>query len=262
MAENIAWRILVGTITPIIPATAAVAGRFIARRRGVSAPGLAADDWLILASLVSGVEPQFSLSLCLSFTVIPNNPIKKIKKDCQLGPSRNTLLPSPRRPLRHPRRAPPRRHRHRLPKVLPRRPAALLSQRRPDKVLAALPLLPHLWRRPPLRRRPVGRLRPRRRLLCHLRHAVHCRLRARRVFLGQEPARRRNVHRRDAVFSLEWHLEYVAGCRRAVSSHAHVVVEGAVAVARKGLYRGLILAWRLVCFYLLSASLICLLGAD
>lgn len=50
---NIAWHIWLGVIISIVPATILVPIRFYARTHGSEPAGLKADDWLILAALVS-----------------------------------------------------------------------------------------------------------------------------------------------------------------------------------------------------------------
>lgn len=51
--DNNAWHLWVGVILSIIPATIMVPVRFYARTHGSDPAGLKADDWLILAALVS-----------------------------------------------------------------------------------------------------------------------------------------------------------------------------------------------------------------
>lgn len=63
MSQDVSWNIWVGVFATIIPATILVAVRFLARTHGPLLPlkvGLKADDWLILASLVSKM-PSLSL---------------------------------------------------------------------------------------------------------------------------------------------------------------------------------------------------------
>jgi hypothetical protein len=50
--ENISWRVLVGTIVSIVPATICVILRFVARN--VASAGLWWDDYTIAVSLVCG----------------------------------------------------------------------------------------------------------------------------------------------------------------------------------------------------------------
>jgi hypothetical protein len=60
--DDIGWHIWVGTITTIVPATLAVAGRFLARY--ISRVRYWWDDWMILIALVRNETVLVRASVC------------------------------------------------------------------------------------------------------------------------------------------------------------------------------------------------------